>query len=56
MPTTYDLLKRVITADKKAGIVDEAYKKDMMQKLDIFLIGDRITADQYKELVELLNS
>lgn len=54
--TTYDMLKEIIIADKKAGIVDEAYKADMMYKLDVFLMGKRITAEQYRELVELLNS
>lgn len=30
-------------------------KADMMDKLDTFLLGDRITKEQYDELVELLN-
>lgn len=54
--TTYDMVKEIITADKKAGLVDDAYKADMMKKLDVFLLANRITADQYSELVELLNS
>jgi len=33
-----------------------ATKEDMHQKLDIFLIGDRITQDEYKELTDLLNA
>ncbi|WP_313891110.1 hypothetical protein [Psychrobacillus sp.] len=31
-------------------------KEDMQQKLDIFLVGDRITQDQYTELGNLLNA
>lgn len=54
--TTYELCRDIITADKKAGLVDEAYKADMMKKLDVFLLGNRITVDEYNELVELLNS
>jgi len=33
-----------------------ANKEDMQQKLDIFLIGDRITQEQYTELVSILNA
>lgn len=29
---------------------------DMMNKLDVFLLGNRITQEQYKELVELMDS
>ena len=54
--TTYEMLKRLITVDKAAGKVDDAYKEDMMFKLDVFFAGNRITADEYKELVALLNS
>lgn len=28
---------------------------DMMNKLDVFLLGDRITQAQYEELVQMLN-
>lgn len=28
---------------------------DMMNKLDIFLIGDRITQAEYEELVKMMN-
>ena len=30
-------------------------KEDMQIKLDVFLLNDRITQDQYNELVALLN-
>lgn len=30
--------------------------EDMMKKLDIFLLGGRITQDQYTELVGLMNA
>lgn len=29
-------------------------KEDMQQKLDIFLLADRITQDEYKELTDML--
>ena len=28
---------------------------DMMNKLDVFLLGDRITQEQYDELVKMMN-
>lgn len=28
---------------------------DMMNKLDVFLLGDRITEEEYKELVQMMN-
>lgn len=31
-------------------------KEDMLIKLDVFLLNDRITQDQYNELVNLLNA
>lgn len=47
--TTYNACKTLI-ANKKYGT-----KEEMMIKLDIFLLGNRITQEQYNELVELLN-
>lgn len=47
--TTYDACKLIIKNGKHGT------KEEMMFKLDIFLLGDRITKDQYDELVELLN-
>lgn len=30
--------------------------EDMLNKLDVFLLANRITTDEYKELIELMNS
>ena len=30
--------------------------EDMLNKLDVFLLGNRITIEQYKELKELMDS
>ena len=29
---------------------------DMMNKLDVFLLGDRVTQEQYEELVKMMES
>ena len=44
---TYKLMKRIIT---KGGYDREK----TLQKLDVFLMADRITAEEYQELVELM--
>ncbi len=31
-------------------------KEDMFEKLDLFLLGNRISKEQYDELAELLNA
>lgn len=56
MMSTYEMLKRVITNKKEKGLMDETYKEETLGKMDIFLIGNRITSDEYKGLVKLLDS
>lgn len=50
MNLTFNALKSQINRKSYAS------KEDVMQKMDIFLIGNRITQDQYNELLELLNA
>ncbi len=42
---TYQLCKRLIEAGRTFG---------MMDKLDVFLLNNRITEDQYNELVKMI--
>ena len=46
---TYRNCKKLIEAGRYE-------KEDMLNKLDVFLLGDRITRMQYEELVELMDS
>jgi len=46
--TTYEMCKTLITNNRYE-------KEDMLQKLDIFLLGDRITQEEYSELISLMN-
>lgn len=48
MNLTYNALKSQINRKSYAS------KEDVQQKMDIFLIGDRITQEQYNELLTLL--
>lgn len=46
---TYTQAKKIIEGGRYES------KEAMMEILDVFLMGNRITADEYKELVELLD-
>ena len=48
---TYKLMKRIIENGLKKGNLDV---EATMQKLDVFLMADRITIEEYQELVELI--
>ena len=44
---TYTICKRLI--------LNGSYvKEDMLVKLDVFLLNNRITQDQYEELIEMI--
>lgn len=51
----YNLMKRIITNAKKDGTI-AAKKDDIMDKLDAFLAADRLTTEQYQELVALIDA
>ena len=46
---TYRLCKRVIESGNY-------YKEEMMQKLDVFLLNNRISQTEYEELVALMEA
>ena len=48
---TYEMMKRTIIRQKASETLN---KSVWQEKLDVFLLFDRITAEQYKELKELL--
>lgn len=48
---TYKLMKRLIENGIKKGNLD---REATMQKLDVFLMADRITVEEYQELVEMM--
>ena len=49
---TYRNCKRVIEIQIARGTLD---KQDMLAKLDIFLLADRLTEAEYQELSEMVN-
>ena len=48
---TYKLMKRLIENGLKSGTLD---REATLMKLDVFLMADRITVEEYQELVELM--
>ena len=48
---TFKLMKRIIENGIKKGNLD---REATLQKLDVFLMADRITPEEYQELVELM--
>lgn len=48
---TYKLMKRIIENGLKKGNLD---REATLQKLDVFLMADRITVEEYQELVEMM--
>lgn len=54
--TIYDRLKKGINSKINKGLLDDAYVEKTKNQLDVFFYGDRITQEQYKELMDLINS
>lgn len=51
MSSTYKLCKKVIEKEKVNGTLNV---DEMTEKLDVFLLNDRITDEEYNELVALM--
>lgn len=49
---TYRNCKRVIEIQITRGTLD---KQEMLAKLDVFLLANRITEEEYQELSEMVN-
>lgn len=54
--TIYDRLKKGINSRINKGLLDDFYVEKTKNQLDIFFYSDRITQEQYKELIDLINS
>lgn len=48
---TYNTCKKVILNQKAKGTLDI---EEMTEKLDVFLLAGRLTADEYNELIKLM--
>ena len=52
--STFEMLYRSIEAKKKRGQLTQEYIEDTEMKMDVFLMNDRITQEQYNELIAML--
>lgn len=54
--TTYELTKSVINRTINKGGCTEEYCTEMKEKLDVFLLNERISPEQYEELTKLMKT
>lgn len=54
--TIYDRLKKGINSRINKGLLDDFYVEKTKNQLDVFFYSDRITQEQYKELIDLIDS
>ena len=52
--STFEMLCRSIEAKKKRGQLTDKYIEETKVKMDVFLMNDRITQEQYNELITML--
>lgn len=48
---TFNTCKKVIETQKRKGTLDI---ESMTDKLDVFLLNDRLTEDEYNELIKMM--
>lgn len=53
---TYRNCKKLIEIAEKRGTKTESWIAGMKAKLDIFLLNDRITEEEYTELIRMLGA
>lgn len=53
---TYEMLKKAIVAKKNQKNLTEEYIQNTKSKMDVFLMADRISEDQYTELNTMFNA
>ena len=52
--TTFEMIKKSIEAKKKRGSLTKEYIKETKMKMDVFLMNNRLTEEEYNELTEML--
>lgn len=54
--TTFEMVKKSIEAKKNRGALTNEYIEDTKMKLDVFLMNDRVSQNEYNELLKMLES
>ena len=52
--STYEMIKKSIEAKKARGALTETFIDSTKTKLDVFLMAERITIEEYNELMAML--
>lgn len=52
--TTYELLERTINNKKASGTLTAVYIASVKKKMDVFLVADRLSEDEYNTLLQLM--
>lgn len=52
--TTYELLERTINNKKASGTLTAVYIASTKKKMDVFLVADRLSEDEYNALPQLM--
>lgn len=53
---TFNMLSKSIESKKKRGLLTQNYIEDIKMKMDVFFMNNRITQDQYNELIKMLDN
>lgn len=54
--TTFEMLSKSIDAKKARGALTKMYITNTKSKMDVFLMNDRITEDEYNQLTSLMDA
>ncbi len=52
--STFEMLEKTITNQKSKGPLTESYKESTLKKMDVFLLANRISEQEYNQLNALL--
>ena len=52
--TTYEMLERTISNKKANGTLTAVYIASIKKKMDVFLVADRLTGDEYNLLIQMM--
>lgn len=53
---TYKTCKKLVEVAERRGIKTAEYAAALKEKLDVFLLNDRVTEEEYTELIERLDA
>lgn len=52
--STYEMIEKSIEAKKSRGTLTTAFVESTKSKMDVFMMNDRISEEQYNELTDMM--